>query len=66
MESFSRIKKVEKSKEQIISNKLLKGIASVLSESNAVLKENNDILKRKEKLLVEVKDEVRKLRFNTQ
>jgi hypothetical protein len=58
LESLNRIEKVERLKERTISNKLLKDIAQML-------KENNDILKRKEKLLIEIKDEIRKIKFNT-
>jgi hypothetical protein len=36
-----------------------------LKDIAQMLKENNDILKRKEKLLIEIKDEIRKIKFNT-
>lgn len=65
MELDNHAKRIEKSKSRRTSNKLLKDIEYLLRENHSALKENNDMLKRKERLLFEIKEEVRKIRFNT-
>jgi hypothetical protein len=41
-------------------------ILQVLKEILQLQKENNDILRRQEAMFVEIKEEIRKVRFNTQ
>jgi hypothetical protein len=61
METFDNIKIQSRS-----NNKQTTMILQVLKEILQLQKENNDILRRQEAMFVEIKEEIRKVRFNTQ
>lgn len=61
METFDNFK-IQSGK----SNKQTTMVLQVLKEILQLQKENNDIIRRQESMLVEIKEEIRKVRFNTQ
>ena len=66
MDDFDRLEKADKNIEQRGSSKLLKEIVSLIKECNEIMKENQNIFRHNEKLLIEIKEELKKVRFNTQ
>lgn len=57
---------INRSSKQIEESQEINRDTRLLQEISGLLRENNAILKRIESMLVEIKEDSRKIRFNTQ